>query len=507
MKLKTTLDAPTLNEPPHNYGAEKAVLGAMLLDASAIQIAIQLLNSGDFFSDRHGFLFDEIAQMDADGHEVDLVTVCEQLRRNDALGDSGAAYLSGLIFECPSAATVASYATIVRELSLKRSAAYLATRAHAFAMNGVGSGVALDELKRSLSELSDREQEFNKPSTFTASQLMGMTLSEPKWIVPDILPEGFCILAGNPKLGKSWLALNVCLAVASGGVALGTVKVEQGDVLYMGLEDTQRRLQSRLRKMLQHDSAPPRLQIATDWARLDEGGIQKLAAWLESHPEARLIVIDTLQKIKQAGRMAGNIYGEDYASVGAVKALADKFGVAIVAVHHRRKGLGGEDDLEAVSGSYGLTGAADSILSLKRERGRQDATLSVTGRDVDEQELALKWDADVGSWTVLGDAVEYKASNERTAVMDALRDAGRPMTVKEVHEQGVGASADAVRMLVYRMVKDGVLYSTAGKFSVKSETTCTPRTVRTVRTPVHPAYTKGQAQIESEPYGIRTQDE
>jgi hypothetical protein len=133
--------------------------------------------------------------------------------------------------------------------------------------------------------------------------------------------------------------------------------------------------------------------------------------------------------------------------------------------------------------------------------------LSVTGRDVDEQELALKWDADVGSWTVLGDAVEYKASNERTAVMDALRDAGRPMTVKEVHEQGVGASADAVRMLVYRMVKDGVLYSTAGKFSVKSETTCTPRTVRTVRTPVHPAYTKGQAQIESEPYGIRTQDE
>jgi hypothetical protein len=480
-----------------------AVLGAMMLDEGAIQIAVQLLHSGDFYLERHHILFDVIAEMHSNGHEVDMVTVAEELRRRDELDESGAAYLSALIMQCPAAATVTSYANIVRDLSLKRSAAYLATRAHAFALNGVGSGIALDELKKSLQELSDREQEFNTPATFTASQLMGMTLSEPKWIVPDILPEGFCILAGNPKLGKSWLALNVCLAVASGGVALGTVRVEQGDVLYMGLEDTQRRLQSRLRKMLARDVAPPRLQIATEWARLDEGGIQKLSAWLEAHPAARLIVIDTLQKIKQAGRMGGNLYGEDYASVGAVKALADRYGVAIVVVHHRRKGLGGEDDLEAVSGSYGLTGAADSILSLKRERGRQDATLSITGRDVDEQELALSWNADVGSWTILGDAVEYKQSTERTAIVDALRDAKHAMTVKEIHESGVGVNSEAVRILLYKMTKEGQVANNGGKFSLSSGTTGTVGTTGTTGTPVRLRYGRGRAQIDSEPYGIR----
>ncbi len=103
--------------------------------------------------------------------------------------------------------------------------------------------------------------------TFTARDLMGMELPEVKWIIPGITPEGVHLLAGKPKLGKSWMAFGMAVAVASGGVALGKKHVEGGSVLYLALEDNQRRLQKRLKKLLNGEDAPERLDIATTWRR------------------------------------------------------------------------------------------------------------------------------------------------------------------------------------------------------------------------------------------------
>ena len=124
--------------------------------------------------------------------------------------------------------------------------------------------------------------------TFTAADLMRMQLPEPRWAVNGIIPEGLSLLAGKPKLGKSWLALNIALAVATGGTALGSIHVEQGDVLYLALEDTKKRLQGRLDKLLhrQNAAAPERLTFATLWPRQDKGGLAALTEWLESHPES-----------------------------------------------------------------------------------------------------------------------------------------------------------------------------------------------------------------------------
>lgn len=455
---------------PHSMEAEQSILGAMMMEPTAIKHAAQTLTDKDFYHVRHSLIYTEIVALYKAGEVVDLVTLTEQLRRHDKLDQingegNGPAYLTHLLQACPTAANAPAYAAIVRDLSLKRRAAILANQAYGYALNGVAAGVSIQELERTIEELRASEREGHQPNTMSAADLMEMTLPEPCWVVPTILPEGLCILAGNPKLGKSWLALNICLAVACGGAALGEITVEAGDVLYLALEDTKRRLQSRLLKMLPHgQKAPARLHLATEWERVDEGGIARLEQWLEEHPSARLIVIDTLQKVRTARARGGDLYADDYAGVSNLKAIADRFGVGVVVIHHRRKGQG-DDDLEAVSGTYGLTGAADSILSLKRERGRQDATLYITGRDIDEQELALRWNADIGSWSLMGEAAEYRLSEERSEVMQTLRQAGRALSPKDVFDSGVGSNAEAVRVLLYKMAADGQIKNDGGRYS------------------------------------------
>jgi hypothetical protein len=299
---------------------------------------------------------------------------------------------------------------------------------------------------------------------FTAAELMRMQLAEPRWAVPDLVPAGLSILAGRPKVGKSFLTLNLALAVASGGTALGQQKVTAGDVLYLSLEDTRRRLQARLRQMLQGPgaAAPARLTLATSWPRLDEGGLAELTAWLDLHPQARLVVIDTFARVRQPAVVRASAYSEDYAAMAPLKALADQHEreVAILAVMHTRK-MPAADPFDTISGTLGLSGAADALLVLQRERGQHDAALHVTGRDLEERELALSWDRECALWSVLGAAAEYRMSRERAAVLEALRAAGRPMRPTELApllEKGLSAS----KMLLLRMERDGLLKNDGG---------------------------------------------
>jgi hypothetical protein len=293
---------------------------------------------------------------------------------------------------------------------------------------------------------------------FTAADLHTMELPEPRWAVQGILPDGLSLLAGKPKLGKSWLALNLALAVATGGVALGSVPVERGEVLYLALEDTKRRLKDRIAKLGARQELrawPATLHLARSWPRQDKGGLFALLEWLAGHPRARLVVLDTWPKFRPFRARGRDSYEEDYQHASEVKTVADKYGLAILALAHCRK-LDAADPLDEVSGTLGLTGAADGVAVLKRERGQHDATLFVTGRDVDERQIALRWEPQYALWSILGEAEEYRLSKERKEVIELLDKAGKPLSPKQAADL-LGKNANTVKSLLWNMARDGHL--------------------------------------------------
>ena len=320
-------------------------------------------------------------------------------------------------------------------------------------------------------ELAPEGRNGHRPETISAAELMALELPEVRWAVPGIVPEGVTLLAGKPKLGKSWLTLDLGVAISTGGVALGTKRAEQGECLYLALEDNRRRLQRRLDKLLSGRAAPAGFHLALAWPRLDEGGAEALDEWLEAHSDTRLVVVDTLKKVRSRASGNRNVYDVDYEALEPLLPLAAEHGAAIVVVHHTRK-LGADDPLDEISGSTGLSGGVDGALVLKRDRGRADAYLHVTGRDIEEeQELALRWEPATARWRIVGDAEEYRLGEERAAVVRVLTNADDALSPKEMAE-ALGKNGGAVRELLSQMAKAGEIEKVGyGRYTIKSPDT------------------------------------
>ncbi|MEW2631182.1 AAA family ATPase [Streptomyces sp. NPDC048389] len=296
-----------------------------------------------------------------------------------------------------------------------------------------------------------------RPRTaWTADQLMAAHFPEPKWAVPGILAEGVSLLAGPPKVGKSWLSLGLGLAVAAGGQAFDSVPVQGGPVLYLALEDTPRRLQTRMGKLLGGQKAPAGLTLVTECPPFPQGGVEAIAQWLDRNPDARMVVIDVFAKMRGQAPQGVSAYDADYVSVSYAKRLADHYGIAVVLVHHVRK-MASEDFLTEVSGTNGIAGAADATLVLKRARGQADGILHVTGRDVNEAEYALQFQEASGAWHLLdGPASDHTIGDTRAAILKHVR-ANPGTKPKDIAEAIPHADADTVRRTCSRMAADGQL--------------------------------------------------
>lgn len=184
-------------------------------------------------------------------------------------------------------------------------------------------------------------------------------------IVPGVLPEGLTILGGRIKLGKSWMMYDISTAIGYGGYAFGSIAVEQGDVLHLALEDGERWVQTRLRQMLGDTPKPERVELLERFPRLDLGGLDEIEAWAEEAVNPRLVVVDTLVRARRPRGGNEDWYCYDYASIEPLKALADRFRMAVV-VHHLNKSQGATDPFDLISGSNGLAACADSTLILAR---------------------------------------------------------------------------------------------------------------------------------------------
>jgi len=289
------------------------------------------------------------------------------------------------------------------------------------------------------------------PLIFGADELMAKKLPEPRRAIEGLLPEGLTILGGKPKVGKSWVCLGLGVAISTGGMALGAVPVKEGEVLYLALEDSERRLQERLTLVLAGGKAPEGFKFATEWPLLADGGLALLADWLTEHPACRLVIVDTLQKVRVPARSGANAYADDYSVLSPIKELADSHRVPIVVVHHLRK-EGADDPLDQFSGTTGLTGAADTLISLSREKETVDAVLYVRGRDVEERQLALQWDKELTAWVLVGESKDFAKTHHRGKVVALAMEMGSIHAVDVVERFGM--SSDAARQLLRRMFRD-----------------------------------------------------
>jgi hypothetical protein len=457
---------------PADKDAERAILGAILLKNEICYQAIELLRPEYFHVSQHRHIFNKMIKLIERGLPIDLITLGNELHATSEFEKvGGATYIASLIDGVPQTDTIEYYARIVKEKAMLRRIIAVNNNAS----NGVVGGEmdaqeALNYLERESDEIEKilHREDVNtdiRERVITADELISLKLPQSRWAVEEIIPEGVSILAGRPKLGKSYLGLNISLAVASGGYAFERVKVEQGAVLHLALEDGLRRFQRRLKEMWDCRLSLPELHIKTKWPRLDEGGAKALGEWLKVHSNARLVVIDTFKKVRPLPRRGVGIYDEDYDGIALLVELAQSHNVSILVIHHTNKKRDFEDPVDLVSGSTGLTGGADAVLVLKRERGRHDATLFITGRDVEERELALEVDTQMGTWKLLGEAEEYRMSEGRATILRILKASDAPLSPKEIARR-IGKRDDAVRQQLRRMANDGQIRSDNGKYAL-----------------------------------------
>lgn len=292
--------------------------------------------------------------------------------------------------------------------------------------------------------------------TINASDLRTKIFPPIRFVVPGLLPEGLTLLVSRPKLGKSWFVLDLCIAATSDRFTLGELKPAQGDVLYLALEDGQRRLQRRMRKLLPNMEAwPERLTFGPDWPRANEGGVAQIEAWINSVERPTLIVIDTLQKFRKPQSANKNGYGADYDDIGELQKLASKYNVAIVVVHHDRKAEA-DDPFDTISGTLGLSGAADTMVILKRNN--QGVSLHVRGRDVEESETALEFLKESCRWRISGEigrGAEVNKSSQRAKVIAALKASPEGMSIEDITISADLPSRNSADAILLRMVKDG----------------------------------------------------
>jgi hypothetical protein len=280
---------------------------------------------------------------------------------------------------------------------------------------------------------------------------------EVRYVVPGLFPEGVTLLASRPKLGKSWLLLQIGTGTANGTPPLvsGGAHIITGDVLYLALEDSPRRIQRRMRKLFGPDKAswPRRFTPVTKWRRLDQGGLEALRAWCKSVERPALIMIDTLKKVRAPRVKNQTDYDADYEACQGLQELASDLGIAIIVAHHDRK-MDADDVFDTVSGTLGLTGGVDAIAVMKRRSGA--VTLHIQGRDLeDDVEKAIRFDKETCRWVILGEAVEVQRSGERRRVLDALARVPEGMNVSEIVAAARLGNRNAADQLLFRMLADG----------------------------------------------------
>jgi AAA domain/IclR helix-turn-helix domain len=255
--------------------------------------------------------------------------------------------------------------------------------------------------------------------------------------------------------------MDLLLSVSGDRYCLGDLRCDVGNVLYLALEDNERRLRKRIAKLLPPTTQWPTLfEYATEWPRAGDGGVQEIREWCKRVPTPRLVVVDVLAAFRSEKRHQQSPYEADYAAIKDLQQIASDFSIAIVVVHHTRKAGADLDRFDMVSGTLGLSGAADTALILDRDA--LGCRLYGRGRDIEEIDRVIEFNGDSCRWFIRGEASDLRRSNERETLIATLLEADEPMSPSEIAD-ATGMPRNNVRQLLWKMVKDGEVRKLRGR--------------------------------------------
>ena len=282
----------------------------------------------------------------------------------------------------------------------------------------------------------------------TAAELVDMNLQPPKSVVSELLNTGVYILAAPSKMGKSWLAMDLSLAVSTGRPFLG-FDVSQGAVIYFALEDSLNRLKARLLKLTGYQRPPEGVMLATEAADVSHGFMEQLEMVLQQQHDVNLVIIDTLQKVKPPSRRDQTAYEADYKVLSDFAALARKYDVCILFLHHTKKSNGFDTDpFESILGSTALQGAADGMLTIKKKQRTDDeATLYAAGRDIEQQELIISFDKECCRWKNHGSLEQV----EQQRLQESFNSNPIVITLKKKLDEIINDPDEPIKEYVCRM--------------------------------------------------------
>lgn len=275
---------------------------------------------------------------------------------------------------------------------------------------------------------------------FTAQQLKAADPKSPGCVIEKVLPIGLVTIAAPPKTGKSWLGLSIGDAVAE-GLPFWGFQSDKGTVLYLALEDSGPRLNERLSKI--GSRMPDNLHLAINGAStIGNGLIEQLTAWADANPEAKLIIIDTIGRVKGAHKPGMNAYEADTQAFAPLQQFAVNRKLCIIAITHfsKAKNISLDDPFERITGSTGLFGVSDAAWIISGKRG-ETQTLRITGRDIDDAEYKISFSN--YRWTLLGDSEkleeqtrleEYKRSQLINTIRELVKHGYWEGTAKQIFD-------------------------------------------------------------------------
>jgi len=298
----------------------------------------------------------------------------------------------------------------------------------------------------------------------TASNLQKLEIPEINWVIRDFIPEGLSLFAGRPKIGKSYMALNLAFSIANGLPALSRFETIKSSVLYIAYEDNERRMQERIDRLTQVNDlteAPDNLHLIISskhhFPKLNADGLELIDSFLKEDLTIKCVIIDTFgSAIKADSKRNGNSFQQDYELVNSIQEIAMQNQVAIILLHHTRK-FESEDPYEDIVGTTGITASPDTLLVLKKNAESNLFLLSVTGRDVMDTKLSLDFDKESCLWIAKDDLPEYHTTKERRQIIDLFsNDSALVLKSGDIADK-IGKKGAVTSRLLSKLVKGEIL--------------------------------------------------